>query len=295
MINRQIMKSIIPIIYILLISLNVFGQKIGYSIEAGINYNFFTKPYLGNETRESPTPTSYSDTILFSDLQISSSEKIGYTVKNSFTFSINNKFALKTGLNFSFNNIDSKVSDKSIKAYIDSESGNIIYQKNTYATDTLSNQIYESGTVSCLSCPNPKVLEAHYSLFFITVPLHIQRSIFKEKLLVSSGISISFILPFRKKFKSTCCDSPYFGFGQFKKVFYLIDFGIDYKVHKNIYIGIDYSQSIANSYTNYKVPNWFDYGYDSSIYFYPGVRTVKNIMPKKHKLNNISLNVSYMF
>ena len=238
-------------------SVNLYSQKITYSIEAGANYSFFTNSE--HKTQDQETHTIYTSsggyyTITAVDLnssekKISSKGKTGFFINNNFSFPVNKFIRFKTGFGLSLNNADltTKVKDLNYT--------------------TFSFYEYEN--------------KATYNIFQIKIPLQLQLSFFNEKLLLSNGISISAIINAKNTFETNATNSyTYIADNDFENIFVNFNSGFEYNIFKKVYIGVQYEYSatkLMTENTSYQTQSFYMLNYN------------------KIHLNNISLNLSYKF
>lgn len=267
------MKTISTLIIFLLISLNLFSQKIEYSIEAGGNYNISTN-YINNSTG-----------------------KLGFHLSNKFTFPLNKHFSLKTGLGldqlnsnlnhrtagmvyFSGTNMTTFYNDR--QPFIIPNSVIVVYDENGEVIG------YEENLNPLILNPDTTnynyPISSNYNLFLLNIPLQIQINFFKNRLLLTTGFSASTIIYAKNTMKFINGESiEYNANDDFRNVFFNLNIGLDFKIFKNIYAGIYYERSsnIVKSKNQFIDPEATYFGYGTNL--------------SKTNLNNISINLSYKF
>jgi len=239
------MKSIQVIIILVLFSINLSAQTVSYSVDAGTNYSFF----------------SLSKFQSLDNSTVNSSGKFGFHFSNNFTFTVNEYLAIKTGLGFSSINSDYRfirgVSDTQISLFPSGSGNNQIVLYDDY--DFFTNPVKVIG--------NP-----YYQIYQLNTPMQIRLALFKEKLLLFSGVSMSTIIQAKLSYDTEPGKRSYKAEDDLDIVYFNANFGVEYNLLKKLYAGIFYEYNLTNIVNE-------RFAYDSS----------------KIHLHSLSLNLSYKF
>ncbi len=220
------MKTLSTLFFLVMLTVNIFGQNIKYSISAGSNYSFFSK--FNKNSFIEPELTEYGYSSWPSSLigeSIRSKGGFGFFVDNDFAFPINSRLAFKTGFGLRMNNID-----------IDNNSINV---DSAFLINPDWNSV---GTIVYPSISTKN----NYNIITITFPIEMQVNFIKGKLLMSSGIIISRLINSRKtSYTGIGTTHKYNADNEFEKIFFNVNLGIEYKVFKNFFAGISYDLSVS--------------------------------------------------
>ena len=230
------MKTLISLVIFLLISANSYSQIVKYSIEAGGNYSFIPKKSyetINIQPSTIPFNDGYIVLILPLEKETESQGKLGFVLNNNFTFPINKHISFKTGLGFSINKLNLKISSKYYIPYY-------------YGEDSICHPLIINDTTLNMNSywlKGESSYSVDYDMFILKIPLLIQSSLFNERLLFTSGVSMSIMAHVKRKYNSNInlYTSPFL-----KDIFLNINFGLEYKVFKNIYFGVYYERSISD-------------------------------------------------
>ncbi len=210
------MKTLSIFIVLLFISLNLYSQKISYSIETGCNYSFFTKSKYEKERH--------------TETEVSSKGKTGFFLNNNFSFPLNKFIAFKTGLGFSLNNTDLTTTTK--PQMFQNGSGFPIFFFNIY-------QIRIPLQLQ-LSFFNEKLLIA--SGISTSVLIH------AENTPENNGTNTYTVIVDNNGFENTPESNiiTYNTNNEFKNTFMNINFGVEYNIFNNVYAGVQYEYSATD-------------------------------------------------
>jgi len=270
--KHQPAKAIL-ITILILISFNSFGQRFEYSLGGGGNYSYF------------------------SNVSADTKDGFGFSVNNGLTFSLNKYFSIKTGLGISMLNVNYTSGKTAEMTYFSGTTidslyyndrepfiipGSVIpisdssYTENTHIIpigENMYNNYWDNGSTIM---PHT----SFYKLFLLNVPLQLQVGLFKNKILLSPGFSVSTIIYAKNKLTINQETYEYIANDDFNNFICNLNMGIKYNVYKNIYAGIQYERSITSLKGN--ANNFID----------PEI-TLTNI--NSLNLNNISFSISYKF
>ncbi len=254
-------KSTSLIIFLLIISSSLYSQR-QYSISAGSDYSVSTNS--------------------------SNKGKFGFHFSGDVQFSLNKHFSIKTGVGIkqlSFS-ISSRTSEM---IYFTGINGQIIYNDGqpfiipNSVIETDSGYVENTEPILFDSLHNywgndfnelTNSYPSKYMTVMFNVPIQLQVNLFKNKLLLTTGTSISTIIYAKNILETKGIDpeaidinadnDSYTANSDFNTVFANVNIGAEYKIFKNFYAGLFYERSITNPLKY------------SSLY-----------------LNNFSLNISY--
>ena len=260
------MKTLSIFTVLLLISLSLYSQKTSYSIETGANYSFFTNSYETGTQEVQMVPYG-----MISEKEISSKGKTGFFLNNNFSFPVNKFIAFKTGFGFSLNNVDLTTT---------------INYSWEYSIDTPFVIFIDTSSTGPYYISEFKN-KANYNIFQIRIPMQLQFSFFNEKLLIASGISISALIQAKNTPETNTINRyTYIANNDFENIFMNLNFGVEYNLFNNVYLGVQYEYSVTDLMKGDINP----YNQTQSYY----TTNYAKIYNKIH-LNSISLNLSYKF
>ena len=256
------MKNFITLILLSITTIS-FGQTVDYSIDAGTNYNFFTLTSLGSYDPEAVVLK-----------EVKSSGKIGLYINNNFMLPVNKHLSFKTGFGISIINADYQL--------ILEQSRN---NSNVNILDSTWNVVIDTSSVIFpYVTQNLYTTENEYNFIMIKLPMQLQFNFFKQKLFFQGGISIAAIVQAKTSVGTSSGKFTYRVGSIFEKVFFNMNFGIEYKLYKNLYAGILYEYSLTNIFRNSNVS--YNPPYQIQQYTYDTY---------KIHLNSFALNLSYKF
>jgi len=261
------MNKIVIFLLLLFFSFSIFAQKAEYMISAGANYNFFTISSYNTEYQQNiPTNSGYTSvTTSTYKLEINSTGASGFFVKNDFSFPVNKVISFNTGFGISLNNSDLTIKSKST------------YNSNGY-TFLDSSYIFVLDTGTVFNYNYEYINSSDYNIFLLNIPIQLQIKLFKEKLNLVGGLSISALMQAKKTYSINDGKNTIIATNDFENIFFNVNFGFSYNLFDNIYAGIKYDYSVTDVFRNS----------DSQSYSY-------NKNYSKPHLNNISLILSYKF
>lgn len=269
------MKKIILFLVLIFLSISFFAQKIQYSVSAGSNYSFFSLSIpknLNNENVYSNINVFYypkdfygSDyTKTYSQLiqikQISSRGRLGFYLNNNFTFPINNYLSFKTGLGFRKKNINYNVRFLSINNYDETIKDSskfinpfFVQERAYFIENVFSDTLHQTQN-----------MKLQYSIYELNTPLLLQVKLFKENLLISSGVSFSIILTSNNKPEINSIKiEKYNSKADFEQLSINFYSNIEYRIYKNIFASLSFAKSLTNikNKPDVIIPNSFYYNF----------------------------------
>jgi len=262
--NMKKIKVILPLIILVLFSINLSAQKVRYSADAGTNYSFFTLSKFQSSDKST----------------VNSSGKFGFYFRNNFTFSISEYLAIKTGLGFNSINADyqkvRKISGNQLIIIPNNGDTQPVYNGNTRPVlyEDIGGIVDGNHYMDITNSTNPNGLigNPYYQVYQLSTPVQIRLAMLEQKLFLFTGASMSTIIQAKRSYKLESGKKSYKVDDEFNRVYFNTNLGVEYNLLKNLYAGIFYEYSLTNILNE-------RFMYDSS----------------RIHLHSFSLNLSYKF
>ena len=250
------MKKFVILFLSLFVSIGFFGQKVHYSIEVGGGFDFMT---VNHFPKSGLTLIDYG-----------SAPKSVFHMNNYFTIPVNKTLAFRTGFGISTNKLYRESSVTYNVQAFEQEHGYPDGNSQLSTIDSILTGSIYTGTL--------QKSEENYDIYLLRIPLQLQLNLFKEKLFIFSGISISYVLDAKKQVSLLPDNMVFSANNSFHNSFSNVNFGFEYRIWKKLSVGLLYEYSISEIMPYY------------NIYY----ASVANEYYKFH-LNTASLNLSCKF
>ncbi len=226
------------VIFLLIISSNLYSQKRQYSINAGSNFTISTLSFEG---------------------------KFGFYASGDVAFPLNNHLSLKTGIGIKQLSFSVSGSRTSEMIYFTGTNGQTLY--NDREPFIIPGSVTQVGDSSYIENTQPLFIDSlhtywgnsnyypsNYFTLLFNIPIQLQVNLIKNKLLLTSGISVSSIIYAKNTINNKWGDpeasdynnKSYTANKDFKSAFINANIGAKYKVFRNFYAGFEYERSITN-------------------------------------------------
>lgn len=267
---------------ILLTSTITFSQKkIDFKVTIGSNYSYiFNSEITQKSSIYGPEMISGSDEIIIKNfsnftknIRYTPVGKTGFLIDLYAIFPITKHLSLKSGLGINMNNIAFQT-----ESTVSGEMATIIVDVNNNDTTVIirdENDIadlfyYNDFNKTYYSDFNKTKMNVQRNNFFLKIPIHLQVNVFKNKLFITSGISLFKLLGPDSRNDSEL----YYRNLYIENMFINFNLGIEYNLFKNIFVGYNFE------------PNFYNISNPLTDYSFGDIR-----LP----LNNMSFSISYKF
>ncbi len=247
--------KILATIFAFIFVTTLFGQSVNYSIEVGGGVNSI------NETEKENNYASYDPngyTVIHSfQTTYSSKPKQFFFLNNYFTFPMNNYLSFRTGFGFSYHKLYAK---KEFQAQLNNNGfGHSIEPRPGDSLMILDSVVFDQPISS---------MEENYTLYQMRIPIQLQFNLLENKLHLTSGIALNYLITARVISSVYPKDNNEFNAtSSFQNSFVSGNLGVSYTVWENVYLGATYDLTLSDFMKN----------------------------SNQLKRNSISLNLAYQF